>query len=323
MKPYPDYKKLFNIVVLLAVLLAVPVVFSHAQTATEIRNKISEKDSDIRKLEQEIAAYQTQLNGLEQQKSSLSKSLKELDITKKKLNADISITQNKIDKTNLKIQSLSSDINSKENSIGNNIDSIKLGIKNINEFEQAGIVETILSDNDFSVIWNDIDSMIAVRERIRADIVELKQMKGALEDTRKVTIDAKNELTKLKSQLSDQQKIVVQNTNEKNKLLTQTKNNEANYQKLLKDRIAQRDAFEKELQDYEAQLQLILDPSQIPKGRLLSWPLDSIYVTSPYAPRWGGFHRGTDFRAAVGTPVKAMAEGTVSVFRQVDIYRIQ
>ncbi|HBB49424.1 TPA: hypothetical protein DEQ22_00520 [Candidatus Nomurabacteria bacterium] len=319
MKPYPDYKKLFNIVVLLAVLLAVPVVFSHAQTATEIRNKISEKDSDIRKLEQEIAAYQTQLNGLEQQKSSLSKSLKELDITKKKLNADISITQNKIDKTNLKIQSLSSDINSKENSIGNNIDSIKLGIKNINEFEQAGIVETILSDNDFSVIWNDIDSMIAVRERIRADIVELKQMKGALEDTRKVTIDAKNELTKLKSQLSDQQKIVVQNTNEKNKLLTQTKNNEANYQKLLKDRIAQRDAFEKELQDYEAQLQLILDPSQIPKGRLLSWPLDSIYVTSPYAPRWGGFHRGTDFRAAVGTPVKAMAEGTVRGIGDTDI----
>ena len=270
-------------------------------------------------MEQEIAAYQTQLNGLEQQKSSLSKSLKELDITKKKLNADISITQNKIDKTNLKIQSLSSDINSKENSIGNNIDSIKLGIKNINEFEQAGIVETILSDNDFSVIWNDIDSMIAVRERIRADIVELKQMKGALEDTRKVTIDAKNELTKLKSQLSDQQKIVVQNTNEKNKLLTQTKNNEANYQKLLKDRIAQRDAFEKELQDYEAQLQLILDPSQIPKGRLLSWPLDSIYVTSPYAPRWGGFHRGTDFRAAVGTPVKAMAEGTVRGIGDTDI----
>src|SRR3989339_1421 len=318
MKPYPDYKKLFNIVVLLAVLLAVPVVFSHAQTATEIRNKISEKDSDIRKLEQEIAAYQTQLNGLEQQKSSLSKSLKELDITKKKLNADISITQNKIDKTNLKIQSLSSDINSKENSIGNNIDSIKLGIKNINEFEQAGIVETILSDNDFSVIWNDIDSMIAVRERIRADIVELKQMKGALEDTRKVTIDAKNELTKLKSQLSDQQKIVVQNTNEKNKLLKQTQNNEANYQKLLKDRIAQRDAFEKELRDYEAQLQFIIDPSKLPSGRVLSWPLGSVLITQQFGKTvdskrlyTSGTHNGVDFRAATGTPVMAMADGKI------------
>src|SRR3989339_1685356 len=225
MKFYCNYKAYLKFL-LLGILLIIPIVFSSAQTAQEIRNKINEKDSAIEKLEKEIASYQSQIDGLVQQKDSLNNSLKELDLTKKKLNADISVTQNKIDKTNLKIQSLSPDINSKENSIGNNIDSIKLGIKNINEFEQAGIVETILSDNDLSVIWNDIDSMIAVRERIRADIVELKQMKGALEDTRKVTIDAKNELTKLKSQLSDQQKIVVQNTNEKNKLLTQTKNNE-------------------------------------------------------------------------------------------------
>lgn len=288
-----------------------PFVYSYAQNISDLQNKISQKDTDIQELEKEIATYQKQLDNIGEQKNSLSRSIKELDINRKKLNADISVTQKKIDKTNLKIQSLSSDIGLKQNSISNNIESIELHIKDTNEFEMNTIVEIILSEDDFTVLWNDVDNIVTVREKIREKIKELKKIKGELEDTRKVTIDAKDELTRLKTKLADQQKIVVQNTNEKNQLLKQTKNSEANYQKLLKERIAQRDAFEKELRDYEAQLRFILDPSKLPTGRVLSWPLDKIFVTSPYAPRWGGFHRGTDFRASIGTQVKVVADGTV------------
>src|SRR3989338_581193 len=317
MKQYTDLKKQFSALIILAV-LAIPLAFSSAQTAQELQNKIDQKDSDIVKLEQEIASYQIELNNLEKQKSSLSGALKELDLTRKKLIADINVTQKKIDKTNIKIQSLSSDIGSKENSISNNIDSISLGIKKTNEFEQNSILETILSENDFTIIWNDIDNIVTVRNKIREKILELKQIKGELEDTKKETITVKNELNALKSKLSDQQKIVAQNTNEKNLLLKQTKNNEANYQKLLKDRIAQRDAFEKELRDYEAQLQYILDPSKLPNAGVLSWPLEKIYVTQLFgktvdAKRLyaSGTHNGVDFRASIGTSVMAMSDGVV------------
>lgn len=322
MKRYPVYKKQFSPVIFLGFFfvsfLILPTLFTYAQTARELQNRIDQKDSDIAKLEKEIAAYQIELNNLEKQKNSLSGAIKELDLTRKKLNADIAITERKIDKTNLKIQSLNFDIGSKEDSIENNIDSISLGIRRTNEFEESNILQTILSENNFTVIWNDIDNIITVREKIREKILELKQIKGELEDTKKETINAKNELTTLKSRLSDQQKIVVQNTNEKNKLLKQTKNNEANYQKLLKDRITQRDAFEKELRDYEAQLQFILDPSKLPKSGVLSWPLEQVYVTQLFgktvdAKRLyaSGTHNGVDFRASVGTAVMAMSDGTV------------
>ena len=228
------------------------------------------------------------------------------------------MTQNKIDKTNLEIQNLSKNIGNKEGSIKNNLDSIALEIRNVNEFEQSDLLETMFSDDGFSAVWNDIDNIVAVRKRLREDIISLKQQKGELEDTRKVTVDAKNKLTALKSQLSDQQKIVVQNANEKSKLLTQTKNNEANYQKLLKDRIVERDAFEKELRDYEAQLQFIIDPSKLPSGRVLSWPLGSVLITQQFGKTvdskrlyTSGTHNGVDFRAATGTPVMAMADGKI------------
>ena len=324
MKLYQNYKNKL-VILLIGSLLLLPLVFSSAQTATELKNKINQKDADIEKLEKEIAAYQSQLNTLGQQKNSLSGAIKELDLTKKKLQTDIAITQKKIDKTNLTIQGLSSDIGTKEEIITNHKNSITLEIKKTDEFERIGIIETVLSENDFTVVWNDIDNMLSVREKIIEDIARLKQVKGELEGTREVSIQAKNELTLLKSKLSDQQKIVIQNTNEKNKLLTQTKNSEANYQKILKEQEAKKAAFEKELRDYEAQLQFILDPSKLPSGGVLSWPLDRIYMTQEFGAKTGPHrtyasgHSGTDFRARTPLPVYAMADGVVKGTGDTDV----
>ncbi|MFA6353850.1 MAG: peptidoglycan DD-metalloendopeptidase family protein [Candidatus Paceibacterota bacterium] len=318
MKLYQDYKKLFKVLILV-ISFAIPIVFSYAETALEIQNKINQKNSDISALEREIDAFQAELDSLGQQKSSLNNSLKQLDITRKKLNADIAITEKKIDKTNLSIENLSFDIGSKQNRINNDIEAIKLGMKQINETDQSNMLQTLLSINDFTVIWNDIDNLASVRDKIRENILNLKQVKSELENTRQQTINAKNELTKLKSQLSDQQKIIIQNTKEKNKLLAQTKNSETNYQKLLKDRLAKKEAFEKELEGYESQLKYILDPSKLPSGKVLSWPLDAIIITSSYGLRSGGVHYGIDFRARTPLPVYAMADGVVDGVGDTDI----
>lgn len=316
MKLYLDCKNLFNSIFIL-LLLVIPVVFSYAETASQIRDKIDEKSVAISKLEEQIKVFQNQLDLLGKQKDSLSVSLQQLDITRKKLNTDIAVTQNKIDKTNLTIADLSSDIGDKEESIKNSIDSIKIEIKNTNEFEQTSIVENVLSQNDFTVAWNDIDNMLTLREKLRENIIKLKETKGVLEDTRTVTINAKNELVALKSKLADQQKIVIQNANEKSKLLSETKNSEVNYQKLVAEQIAKKLAFEKELRDFESQLQFILDPSKLPSSGVLSWPLDKVFVTQEFGSKTGPHrtytngHGGTDFRARTPLPVYSMADGIV------------
>ena len=320
MKLYHDYKKQSRAfpLFLLGILLVIPFVFSYAQTAQELNEKINQKNADIDKLEKEIKLYQTEIDDLGKQKNSLNVSLKQLDLTQKKLVADIAVTQNKIDKTNFKIEELNLEIDNKGDIISNNIEAISLGIRKMNELEQNDVLTTILSENDFTIIWNDIDNMATVSDKIRETIINLKQVRNDLEDTRKETTDAKNELLALKSKLADQKKIVDQNTAEKKKLLTQTKNSEASYQKLLEDRLAKKDAFEKELEAYESQLKYILDPSSLPGKGALSWPLDDIYITQLFGVTKdskrlyaSGSHSGVDFRASVGTPVKAVADGIV------------
>jgi murein DD-endopeptidase MepM/ murein hydrolase activator NlpD len=321
MKLFQDYKKQFRLALIIFVFtfsfFVAPSIY--AQSADEIRDKINQKDSDIEKLEKEIAAYQAELNTLGQQKNSLAGAIKELDITKKKLNADISVTNSKIDKTNLTIQNLGRDIGNKEISISNSVNSIRESIRSINEYEQTNIFQTLLSNDNFGEVWVDFDNVVTIREKNRKEVLALKDAKVDLEDTRDVTIKAKNELVKLKSQLSAQQKIVEQNVKEKNKLLADTKNNEANYQNLLVLRLAQKERFEKELADYEGQLKFILDPSKLPSKGVLSWPLEKIFVTSPYGQRSMGWHSGVDFRGSVGTPVLAMADGVVKGFGDTDL----
>jgi murein DD-endopeptidase MepM/ murein hydrolase activator NlpD len=320
MKHYTDYKKQFKnflFILLIVTLGTTPFIFSYAETAEEIRNRIEQKNADIQKLEEQIRVYQRELDSLGKQKNSLSVSVKQLDITKKKLETDISVTQKKIDQTNFKIEGLTSDIGSKEGAILNHKDSIALELRETNEFELQDIWHTILSRNDFTEIWNDIDNRAVVREKIIENIGILRETKGVLEDTRNSTIEAKKELEELKTKLADQKKIVVQNVNEKNKLLSQTKNNESNYQQLVKDQTAKKLAFEKELRDFESRLKFILDPSRLPGAGVLSWPLDRIYVTQEFGAKTGPHrtyasgHSGTDFRARTPLPTYAMADGVV------------
>lgn len=317
MKPYLEYKRLFSFIII-GLSLLMPIVFSFAETIEELNSKINQKNIDITALEQEIEQYQTELNLVGKQKKSLSNSIKELDLNKKKLTVDIALTQKKIDKTNLKIQGLNSQIITEQNSISNNINSLGLYIRKTDEFENESIVEILLSNNDFTTAWNDIDNMATVREKIRDKIIELKEIKSELEDTRKETIDAKKELILLKTNLADQKKIIEQNTTEKKKLLAETKNSEINYQKLLKNRLAKKEAFEKEVRDYESKISFILDPTKLPGAGVLSWPLDYIYITQFFGKTEAGkrlyangTHNGVDFRASVGTPLKAMADGKV------------
>ena len=97
MKLYHAYKKQFNIcfLIFLGILIIIPAVFSSAQTVRELNDKISQKNADIDKLEQEIKQYQAEIDDLGKQKDSLNVSLKQLDLTRKKLVADISVTQKK------------------------------------------------------------------------------------------------------------------------------------------------------------------------------------------------------------------------------------
>lgn len=318
--------KFFLILSVIGVIFTMTRVF--AQTADELKNKIDAHSQTIEQLEAEIAAYQKQLDSVRSQKQSLSASVKELDLTAKKFTTQISLTEKKITEKNKEIGSLSVLINDKVEAIDSEKQGIADSVRFVRETDSANVVQIILGQDSLGDVWRTVEDTYQFQEDLRAHSQELKKIKTGYETSKSKAEVAKSELLDLKSELADQKKIVDQTKTDKNRLLTQTKNQETAYASQLKQKMAQKDALEKEIRDYESKLQFILNPGSLPTAGSspFSWPLDKFVITQLFGKTASsgrlyasGTHNGVDFGVSIGTPVKAMADGIVEGVGDTDV----
>lgn len=313
----------FTILVFIgAVALTASSIVSAQATSTisDLQQKISSKADELQKLTPVIKQLEKDIDNTVAQKKTLGTEIKTLDLTKKKLETDIKITQTKVDSTDLKIRQLASEISYKENEITGRVAALKEALLAIYESDEQSLAEVALSNESFSGLWNDLETLEQFSAGVNENVELIKALKQELEDRNSKQKTEKGKLLGLKSELGDQKKITEQTTKQKAQLLKVTSNQEALYQKTLKQKLALKDALEQELRDYESTLKFILDPTSFPpRGtKVFASPLDVMRMTQQFGKTsssarlyTSGTHNGTDFGVSVGTPVKAMLAGTI------------
>ena len=286
----------------------------------ELKQNISTREEEIKKLEQEIADYQQRIVVVGNQKASLQNAIKTLDLTRGKLGKDIKLTQTKIARTNDTIRALNGDINDKAAKIDKNKQLIANILQKIDQAESETLLEVLLANVSISAFFEEVEDLDRLQASIQDSIKTLERLKAELGTSKASHQDEQKKLVALNSQLGDQKEIADAKRAEQNALLTGTKNQESSYRQLLADREKRKAQFEREIEDFEAQLKAEIDPNSFPAPgtRVLASPLDSVFVTQRFgktvdAKRLyvSGTHNGTDFRAAAGTRVKAALGGTV------------
>lgn len=306
---------------------------AQADTVDNLKTMIDEKNNDINNLENDIKLFQTQLTSTVRKSNDLKGALSELDTSKKKLETNLKLTEAKMSAAELTIKKLSLDIGSKSEEIELDRSIIRSSLQKIKEAEDKTLLANLLDKNSLSEAWTAVEEYATLQSGIREVIAKTQTAKVNLESNKAQTEKKKTELVTLKKDLSTQKVLVAQAVNEKSELLKETKNTESNYKKILTDKIAKKEAFEKELLAFESALKIAIDPSLIPpsgKG-VLQWPLDKVIVTQYFGNTEfatknaqvynGKGHTGIDLGAPTGTAVKSALSGTVIGVGNTDLIR--
>jgi len=310
---------------LIPAILTILLIFStagvsYAQSIDELKQNIDSHNDKIKQLEEEIRVYEKQIEVVGNEAKTLQSAIKVLDINQKKITAEIKKTETSIQKTNLTIEKLGGEIGDTEEKIASNVAAIAKTLNDMRQSDEESLIESFLTDKTLADIFDGYESISQFQQKVREQSKELEIYKEDLSGKKTATEKEKKKLVGLKSELGDQNKILTSNKKEKNTLLATTQNKEANYKKILAERQAEKERFEKELFQFESQLKRAIDPSSFPssgKG-ILSWPLDNIFITQYFGKTveakrlyTSGTHNGVDFRASRGTPVKAALSGIV------------
>src|SRR3989344_2836964 len=186
--------------------------------------------------------------------------------------------------------------------------------------ENMGIFELILSKENISDVWEDWDNINQMEETVRDKTKELSVLKSDMEKKQVNFRGQKNNLVNLKQDLSGKKQAVESTVQEKAAILAVTKNKEQVFKELVKTQEEQKAQFERELYQFESQLNILIDKGSYPKPKndTLSWPLDSVFINQKFGKIVGaeklytsGSHNGVDFRATMGTRVKNALAGQV------------
>ncbi len=290
------------------------------ERAVELQQNITNHQDEIKKLESEIAAYQERLVDVGNQKKTLQNEIKTIDLTRAKLATDVKLTQARIAQTNSKIAELSDNIDINQIRIEKNLGLIRDIVRKIDQESSRSFAEVVLSKESLSELLADTEDMNRLQSSIRDSIESLRRLRDEL-NTQKGSFQTQHKtLLSLNSQLADQKKIADQKRLEQNQLLKDTQNQEANYKKLLAQKQERKAQFEREIDDFEAQLRAEIDPNSIPKPgtKVFAYPVEKPYITQRFGRTVdsvrlyaSGTHNGIDFRAPVGTPIKAAGDGVV------------
>ncbi len=292
-------------------------------TAEELRSTIAKKNEDIGKLEKEIRLYESEIAATKLETATLESTVREIDITRKKLAADLNVTARKIETITLTIEKLGLEITDKEGRIKLLRETVAENIRNLQGIEDRSLVEAVFSTSSISEFWSELDTLEALQEGIHTRLANLRSVKTELETSKDESEHYRLDLVKTKTLLADQKYLADLNQKKKTELLRETNNKQSNFQKLLNEKMARKRAFEAELTEAETALKSVLDPANIPVQGvgILLWPVDSVRVTqefgnTPFARAnpgvySSGGHNGVDFGGSRGSLIHAARSGTV------------
>lgn len=225
-----EYRFVGTAIILVSVFFAYTGILPITVFAIDQSSLLNQAQNDRAVLEAELASLEAEIA----QKENELKSQQGQSVT---LANVISTLKTKIDKAKLNIQAknlviskLSGEITDKTQTIETlsaKIDSEKESlaqlIRKTNEIDQANFISILLSDNDLSSFYSDLDSFSSIKSGIKASVDQIQGVKTQTETEKKSLENKQNQELDAKAALLEAQRQVEKNQTEQKQLLALSK----------------------------------------------------------------------------------------------------
>lgn len=328
------FRKVLVITVLIAAsLMLVFTSFLEASRVDASRaNELAEK---IRLLEERSAQYQQEAEHLRHEAASLENTINALNAEKEAIQGQIDISQTKYDHLLVQIAETEQKIEEQKVVLGNTLANLYVD-------SDVTAIELIAGSKSIGDFMDRQGARSAIRDQLNKTLKKVKQLKQELDEQKVQVEQVLVDLRAQREALSDKEA-------EQARLLAQTRGEEARFQQLHAETLAQRAAVYKELESLNTSNISIAPTGYVTAGTVIGYVGNTGYSfgahlhlearlnggvvdpnpylnsgwqrpTSGYISQgYGNFdpslyggngtHPGIDYAPAGGTPIRAVADG--------------
>lgn len=205
-------------------------LFSGA-TSAEVTEQLRKQMSEI---QAQIDQYRANIQDLQKEGNSLKKEVSLLDSKIKAANLEIQRTNLAIAQAEQDIRSKDTGMQDAEEKIGREKEILGEYLRALDEFDQRDFLEMILNNDKISDIFDEMNSLEEVQEKIQESMADIQVLKVDLQVQKDELENKREELNQLKVLQEIQKRTIAIEQNDKKTLLNQTKGQESNYQALIK-----------------------------------------------------------------------------------------
>lgn len=190
-------------------------------------------EAELQRLEAQIADYEKTISEYRRQGKSLQGEINILETKIKQINAQIKAINLSLQRLSGSISQTTNKIGQVENDIDMNQEALADLIREIDAYDQKGLMEILLENPKLSDFFGSVNNLLATQESLGITLGELTQLRSELITHRELLAAEKEDVEALKVYQVKQKQSADAIRGEKDYLLKVTKGKESEYQKLL------------------------------------------------------------------------------------------
>lgn len=307
---------------------------SGVDSIADLNTQIAAKRKQLSDLQQQASAYQNAVDSTGKQVRDIQTQITSIDSQIAQTNFQIELKQTEIESLELEMKSLQQTIDEKTSDISTQKASLADTIRQLDESSRTSTLTVLIRNKSLSDFYGQAQAVASISQSLQDTIGTLNRLKDELQAKQNQLNQKRDDVQQAKLQLEVQQGSTVDQRELKTTLLSSAQNTQSQYDELLQQSIREEQQANATISSLERQLQDQLNgggeqPVFTSTGYI--WPGQgplTAYFRDPSYPftckNWKSSscleHTALDIAMPQGTPIRATADGIVSVVSDQGFY---